>query len=48
MVAALKEFNIPYGVCEVNKKNGRLIDMKKNQKNMLSQIQGCMLLNQKF
>lgn len=27
MVAALKEFNIPYGVCEVNKKTGKLIDM---------------------
>ena len=48
MVAALKEFNIPYGVCEVNKKNGRLSDMKEKPKNMLSQIQGCMLLNQKF
>ena len=37
MVAALKEFNIPYGVCEINKKNGRLINMnEKPKKNVVA------------
>ena len=32
IVAALKEFNIPYGVCEINKKNGRLININEKPK----------------
>lgn len=28
LVASIKKFNIPYGVCEVNKKKGRLLKMK--------------------
>ena len=27
LVASIKKFNIPYGVCEVNKKLGRLLKM---------------------
>ena len=28
LVASVKNFNIPYGVCELNKKNGNLIRME--------------------
>ena len=40
MVVAAKEFKVPYGVCELNKKG----DLKKSQKNLNSiflQIQDC-------
>ena len=44
MVAALKEFNIPYGVCEINKKSGRLINMKEKPKKFVIANSGMYII----
>ena len=45
MVAALKEFNIPYGVCEINKKSGRLINMREKPKKFVIANSGMYVID---
>lgn len=48
LVAAIKKFNIPYGVCELNKKNGNLIKMTEKPSQNIFANTGIYVCNPKL
>ena len=45
LVASVKKFNVPYGVCELNKKNGNLVSMKEKPQKIVLANTGLYVCN---